>query len=119
MICKEFLRHLESDVELTPDLVTQLNGHLDECESCRVQLAKLETMLTSLLDRGLADVLTGDESPAVERALRGLEREVLADIRRETISRPRRSAVKSCWGIFRETTHSPGRESDDTEILRL
>src|SRR5438876_3182804 len=25
----------------------------------------------------------------------------------------------SCWGIFRERTHSPGRESDDTEILRL
>ena len=24
-----------------------------------------------------------------------------------------------CWGIFREVTHSPGRESDDTEILRL
>jgi len=24
-----------------------------------------------------------------------------------------------CWGIFREATHSPGRESDDTEILRL
>jgi hypothetical protein len=23
------------------------------------------------------------------------------------------------WGIFREQTHSPGRESDDTEILRL
>jgi len=25
----------------------------------------------------------------------------------------------SCVGIFRERTHSPGRESDDTEILRL
>lgn len=25
----------------------------------------------------------------------------------------------SGWGIFRERTHSPGRESDDTEILRL
>ncbi len=24
-----------------------------------------------------------------------------------------------CWGIFREHAHSPGRESDDTEILRL
>jgi hypothetical protein len=24
-----------------------------------------------------------------------------------------------CWGIFRESTHSPGREADDTEILRL
>jgi len=24
-----------------------------------------------------------------------------------------------CWGIFRERTHSPGRESDDSEILRL
>jgi len=24
-----------------------------------------------------------------------------------------------CWGIFREAAHSPGRESDDTEILRL
>jgi hypothetical protein len=24
-----------------------------------------------------------------------------------------------CWGIFRESAHSPGRESDDTEILRL
>ena len=24
-----------------------------------------------------------------------------------------------CWGIFREREHSPGRESDDTEILRL
>lgn len=26
---------------------------------------------------------------------------------------------KTCWGIFRETAHSPGRESDDAEILRL
>ena len=25
----------------------------------------------------------------------------------------------SCWGIFREKAHSPGRESDDAEILRL
>jgi hypothetical protein len=25
----------------------------------------------------------------------------------------------SCWGIFREQTHSPGRETDDAEILRL
>ncbi len=24
-----------------------------------------------------------------------------------------------CWGVFRERTHSPGRESDDAEILRL
>ena len=24
-----------------------------------------------------------------------------------------------CWGIFREEAHSPGREGDDTEILRL
>ena len=24
-----------------------------------------------------------------------------------------------CWGIFRECTHSPGREDDDAEILRL
>lgn len=24
-----------------------------------------------------------------------------------------------CWGIFREVDHSPGRESDDAEILRL
>jgi hypothetical protein len=24
-----------------------------------------------------------------------------------------------CWGVFRERTHSPGREVDDTEILRL
>jgi hypothetical protein len=24
-----------------------------------------------------------------------------------------------CWGIFRERAHSPGRESDDVEILRL
>jgi CTP:molybdopterin cytidylyltransferase MocA len=24
-----------------------------------------------------------------------------------------------CWGIFREQAHSPGRESDDAEILRL
>src|SRR5256886_2288204 len=33
----------------------------------------------------------------------------------------RRARVEhsSCWGIFREVTHSPGRESDDTEILRL
>jgi hypothetical protein len=28
-------------------------------------------------------------------------------------------SVRRCWGIFRERTHSPGRESDDTEILRL
>jgi hypothetical protein len=26
---------------------------------------------------------------------------------------------RRAWGIFRERTHSPGRESDDTEILRL
>lgn len=24
-----------------------------------------------------------------------------------------------CWGVFREQTHSPGRECDDAEILRL
>ena len=24
-----------------------------------------------------------------------------------------------CWGIFREEAHSPGRESDDSEILRM
>ena len=24
-----------------------------------------------------------------------------------------------CWGIFRERAHSPGREFDDAEILRL
>ena len=24
-----------------------------------------------------------------------------------------------CWGVFRERAHSPGRENDDTEILRL
>jgi hypothetical protein len=36
------------------------------------------------------------------------------------MSRLRRILVaNSCWGIFRESTHSPGRESDDTEILRL
>ena len=27
--------------------------------------------------------------------------------------------TRSCWGIFRERAHSPGRESDDAEILRL
>ncbi len=27
--------------------------------------------------------------------------------------------AKSCLGVFREEAHSPGRESDDTEILRL
>ncbi len=25
----------------------------------------------------------------------------------------------TCWGIFRERAHSPGRENDDAEILRL
>ena len=25
----------------------------------------------------------------------------------------------SCWGVFRELEHSPGRETDDGEILRL
>jgi len=25
----------------------------------------------------------------------------------------------TCWGLFREREHSPGRESDDAEILRL
>src|SRR5207302_5241940 len=36
------------------------------------------------------------------------------------IDRSRRIRVsRVCWGIFREATHSPGRESDDTEILRL
>jgi hypothetical protein len=27
--------------------------------------------------------------------------------------------ILRCWGIFRERAHSPGRESDDAEILRL
>ena len=27
--------------------------------------------------------------------------------------------ISHCWGIFRERAHSPGRENDDTEILRL
>ena len=26
---------------------------------------------------------------------------------------------RACWGIFRERAHSPGREFDDGEILRL
>jgi hypothetical protein len=26
---------------------------------------------------------------------------------------------RKCWGIFRETSHSPGREDDDTAILRV
>ena len=26
---------------------------------------------------------------------------------------------RTCWGIFRERAHSPGREFDDSEILRL
>jgi hypothetical protein len=26
---------------------------------------------------------------------------------------------RRCWGLFREQAHSPGRESDDAEILRL
>jgi hypothetical protein len=28
-------------------------------------------------------------------------------------------SARLCWGIFRERAHSPGRESDDAEILRL
>jgi hypothetical protein len=28
-------------------------------------------------------------------------------------------AELTCWGLFREREHSPGRESDDAEILRL
>jgi hypothetical protein len=28
-------------------------------------------------------------------------------------------AEPTCWGLFREREHSPGRESDDAEILRL
>jgi hypothetical protein len=28
-------------------------------------------------------------------------------------------SADECWGIFREREHSPGRESDDAEILRL
>jgi len=28
-------------------------------------------------------------------------------------------SARRCWGIFRERAHSPGRESDDAEILRL
>ena len=28
-------------------------------------------------------------------------------------------SARLCWGIYRERTHSPGRESDDAEILRL
>src|SRR6266540_3446968 len=30
-----------------------------------------------------------------------------------------RVSAAYCWGIWRERAHSPGRESDDTEILRL
>ena len=38
-------------------------------------------------------------------------------------ARPRRSsgdasAASACWGVFRETEHSPGRETDDAAILR-
>jgi hypothetical protein len=33
--------------------------------------------------------------------------------------RRREPARPLCWGIFRERAHSPGRENDDTEILRL
>ena len=27
-------------------------------------------------------------------------------------------SARSCWGIYRELAHSPGREVDDAEILR-
>src|SRR5262249_46601347 len=30
-----------------------------------------------------------------------------------------RVSARLCWGIYRERAHSPGRESDDAEILRL
>jgi hypothetical protein len=33
--------------------------------------------------------------------------------------RPAHAEAAPCWGVFREAEHSPGRESDDTEILRL
>lgn len=32
-------------------------------------------------------------------------------------ARSHRSAASTCWGIFREVEHSPGRESDDAAIL--
>ena len=28
------------------------------------------------------------------------------------------SRAPQCWGIYRELAHSPGRETDDAEILR-
>jgi hypothetical protein len=28
-------------------------------------------------------------------------------------------SARRCWGVYRERAHSPGRESDDAEILRL
>jgi hypothetical protein len=34
-------------------------------------------------------------------------------------ARRERAADPRCWGLFREREHSPGRESDDAEILRL
>jgi len=34
-------------------------------------------------------------------------------------ARRTRVADPRCWGLFREREHSPGRESDDAEILRL
>ena len=29
-----------------------------------------------------------------------------------------RPMTRSCWGVYRELAHSPGRETDDAEILR-
>src|SRR5450432_3321292 len=32
--------------------------------------------------------------------------------------RPRMSATKTCWGVYREMAHSPGRIDDDAAIMK-
>ena len=52
----------------------------------------------------------------VDRAADVAAAESLAALRSPGAQRPVPSA--RCWGIYRELAHSPGRETDDAEILR-
>ena len=53
----------------------------------------------------------------IDRA-RDVEAAELAGIRSPTRERRRMSAAMTCWGVYREAAHSPGRIDDDAAILQ-
>src|SRR5574341_1630041 len=63
MTCKEFVLHMKADSESGPVFDEELVRHVDECERCRLWMARLEADLVGLIDNTLADPVDGVEAP--------------------------------------------------------